>query len=370
MMVAVASAAAFAALFIWTAPVLGVLLAPVALLPVIFSATMHGLRGGLVAAISLGLLMLAFAAIIHAVDSPRTGLLRVGGLVAVGGVVGRLHDLRMQVRRESAGRLAALKESEDKSRFIATMSHELRTPLNAVLGFAQLLQRPEMDALTPRQQRYVENIVIGGQDLTRLVDEVLAFAKLSHAELDADLKPLFVGGVIEKVVGQASMAAEAKGLQLEARCEPEASAIADATLLERALSNLVGNAIKFTPRGNVRVTAVRSGDRVVIEVSDTGIGIAAADHERIFRPFQQLSGGAVREYGGVGLGLPITSGLVTSMHGHIEVASEPGRGSTFRLVLPAERRLPPPVLGRSNLHQRRGAGPADAVVAGVGGGTS
>lgn len=333
--IALGSGVLFAGLFVGTSQQFGALLAPVALLPVIIAAIGFGLRGGLASATVLGTFMLVYSLLTREVEDAPTGLLRAGGLVAVGGVVGRLHDLAAQVRRESEGRLAALKESEDKSRFIATMSHELRTPLNAVLGFAQLLQRPEMDNLTERQHRYVANIITGGRDLTGLVEEVLAYAKLSQAEVQRELGPVFAGDVIGKVLEASGPQAEAKGLTLRAGVHADAWVVADPVLLERALLNLVGNAIKFTAEGEVRAVARSRPGEVVIEVTDTGIGIAAEDQGRIFQPFTQVSRGTARDYGGIGLGLAITATLVETLQGRIEVSSERGRGSTFRITLPA-----------------------------------
>src|SRR5437667_15162 len=228
--------------------------------------------------------------------------------------------------------------SAAKSRFLAMVSHEVRTPLNGILGMADLL----LDTpLTPEQTTYIKAARDSGQALLSLIEEILDFSKIEADKLALDARPFGLGTLIEEVVELLAPRAHAKGLEIASDVDerlPE-RVIGDATRLRQVLLNLAGNAIKFTETGGVGVIveAGSNSDEVVFEVRDTGIGIAPEQQARIFHEFEQADGGSARKFGGTGLGLAISRRIVERMGGRIEVESKPGKGSTFRAVVP----LPP-----------------------------
>ncbi len=227
----------------------------------------------------------------------------------------------------------ARKESEAKSQFLAGMSHELRTPLNAVLGFAQLLETGEIGPLNERQERYVRHILSSGRHLLDLVNDVLDLSKVAAGQLDLDVQPVDVAELCEQVTSELQPIVGAADLSLALEVPQPVRARADRRRLAQVLRNLLSNAVKFSePGGRVVVDARRVGDRVVIRVSDTGIGIPDAYFERIFEEFGRVPG---TEREGTGLGLPLTRSLVRLMDGTVSVVSEVGRGSTFTVELPA-----------------------------------
>lgn len=231
--------------------------------------------------------------------------------------------------------------AQAKGRFLAIMSHEIRTPLNAVLGFNELLAGTELDET---QRHFVETIGRSGRHLTQIINDVLDFSKIESGGLTLERIAVDLGDVVRNTVRMFQPDAEAKGLVL--RCDIDEcirpAVLADPKRLRQIITNLVGNAIKFTDRGSV-VVRVRciggEGDRGVvrIDVEDTGVGIPPEVQRKLFRPFVQADSSTTRKYGGTGLGLAISKQLVELMGGAIEVASEPGRGTTFSVTLPLER---------------------------------
>jgi PAS domain S-box-containing protein len=236
--------------------------------------------------------------------------------------------------------LAALEVGEAKSRFFAAVSHELRAPLNSVLGFAQLLAGTDATNLTPRQARYVENIRAGGSHLLTLINDLLDLSRLEVGKLDLHLEPVMLSEAVRDVVERMGPVAADKSVELKdgsSRSRP--MVLADRRRVDQVLFNLVSNAIKFTPTGGtVTVRAGTRGGAATLSVQDTGIGIPAADQERIFDEFIQLENELVRTQTGTGLGLSVTRGLVAPMGGSIEVCSAAGRGSTFTVILPSAPR--------------------------------
>jgi signal transduction histidine kinase/CheY-like chemotaxis protein len=243
--------------------------------------------------------------------------------------------------------LAALRaELEDKSRrseeadrlkslFIANMSHEIRTPLNSVLALSQLLRDGVAGPLTAEQRRYLEVIERNGQNLLRLIHDILDLSRIEAGHLEMDLQSLELGPQIAEVIAALGPLAMAKELDLIARVGGDVPRVrADADRLRQILTNLVGNAIKFTESGMVQVTAEARGAEVAIHVTDTGVGIPEADQAKIFQEFFQVDQTLARRQGGTGLGLAIASRLARLMGGQISVSSVVGSGSRFTLTLP------------------------------------
>ncbi|MGZ8469911.1 MAG: sensor histidine kinase [Gemmatirosa sp.] len=246
-----------------------------------------------------------------------------------------------RVLEEARGRAEAA--SRAKSDFLATMSHELRTPLNAILGYADLLAMGLPGAVSDGQGRYFTRIEASGRHLLALIDDVLDVSKIEAGELTVDRRPSELVDVVEAALTLVRPQADAKGVALAAPA-PEACAalryVGDPDRVRQVLVNLLSNAVKFTPEGGrVDVTCGVEGDgaapQIAVAVRDTGIGIPAEQHARIFEPFVQVNGGLSRRVGGTGLGLAISRQLVHLMGGEITVESAPGAGSTFTLWLPA-----------------------------------
>lgn len=231
--------------------------------------------------------------------------------------------------------LAAATKAKD--RFLAVVSHEMRTPLNAILGYADLLGMGVGGELNEAQQAHVDRIRVGGTHLLDLINDVLDLTRADARKLEVDLRPVDVEAAVEEVVALLESQAEAKGLTLRAEsCGSESPRVlADLRRMRQVLTNLVGNAIKFTEKGSVVLRCTRSEDgKVLVAVSDTGIGIAPEALPRIFGEFYQADGNLTRSYGGTGLGLAIAQRFARLMGGDVLVESEQGRGSTFTLVLP------------------------------------
>ncbi|SDE35732.1 Signal transduction histidine kinase [Massilia sp. PDC64] len=250
-----------------------------------------------------------------------------------------------------AAREAALAEAvglaRQRSNFLAQMSHELRTPLNAIIGYAQLLKR-ERHLLNDRQAAGLATIHESGQHLLTLINDILDLARVEAGRMVLYPAAVHLGTFLQVVVDIMRVKAEEKGLAFEYALAPDvpAAVTVDETRLRQVLLNLLGNAVKFTDRGTVSLRVSRlpstAGDdacvRLHFEVADTGIGMSAQQLGRLFQPFEQVAD-MPRRAGGTGLGLAISQQLVHLMGGHIDVASEPGKGSTFRFELPP--RSPP-----------------------------
>ena len=221
-----------------------------------------------------------------------------------------------------------------KDEFLSTMSHELRTPLNAVLGFSDLLKEERYGPLNQRQRRYVDHIHTGGDHLLKLINDILDLSKIEAGRMDIVLEDTNVAGIFNEVAGSLRPLAEARRQELEALAEPGFAVRADPTRFKQVLTNLVANAIKFTPDGGrITLAAEKARDRLTISVRDTGPGISTSDHKKIFEGFYRSreNGRAIE---GSGLGLAITQRLVALHHSKLELQSEPGSGSRFYFTLP------------------------------------
>ncbi len=253
-------------------------------------------------------------------------------------VIGITQDLRPQKQVEDALRDAkdrAEAANEVKSAFLATMSHEIRTPLNGVLGMAQLLMTSPLD---DTQRRYAETILSSGRSLSAIIDDVLDISRIEAGKMMLDPSPTDLEDMVETAMKPSWAAAEAKGLTLSVEIDPalHGPRRLDATRMGQVLTNLVSNAVKFTPAGQVRVRASsRQPDRVRFEVDDDGPGVKDDDQARIFERFTQADMSTRRAHGGSGLGLAIARELTEMAGGAIGVDSTPGQGALFWFEIPA-----------------------------------
>jgi signal transduction histidine kinase len=226
--------------------------------------------------------------------------------------------------------------NQHKSAFLANMSHELRTPLNAVIGFSQMLAARYFGDLTDKQAEYVNDIAASGRHLLSLINDILDLSKIEagRMELEAgefDLSAM-LGNALTLVRERAQRGAVALGLHMDPALGTWRG---DERKLKQVVLNLLSNAVKFTPAGGeVCVLAALQGECVQIAVSDTGIGIAPQDQELIFEAFRQVGANVTREREGTGLGLALARRIVELHGGTIDVASAPGKGSTFTMTLP------------------------------------
>lgn len=228
-----------------------------------------------------------------------------------------------------------------KDQFLSIISHELRTPLNAILGFGSLLADGAMGELSPAQAHGVERMLEGADDLLALIDDLLDMSRIQAGRLRLVPEPMSLTAVGQGVLARLAPLAAAKGLSLAARLPEDLPPLeADPQRVGQMLTNLISNAIKFTPPGGrIEVRASMGPEDVRCEVSDTGIGIAEANLPRLFQRFGQLDSSNTRAAGGTGLGLSIVKALATAHGGAVGVRSAPGQGSTFWFTLPLS--LPP-----------------------------
>ncbi|MBI1382547.1 MAG: response regulator [Planctomycetaceae bacterium] len=247
-----------------------------------------------------------------------------------------LEDTMLRQEIEKSRRTAE-KALHSRSRFLANMGHEVRTPMNGVEGMADLLLTTRLDA---EQQEFAETIRSSSQALLHVLNDVLDFSKLESGAVELEEREFAPAAQVQEVLRLYGPRAADRDVRLDLHVEPGLPTYwrGDPARLRQMLLNLIGNGIKFAPGGEVRV-ALHTGSgadhgRLVIEVLDTGIGIAQDKLEAIFRPFEQADPSITRRFGGTGLGLAITQALTQRMGGRLEVESTVGKGSLFRLVLP------------------------------------
>jgi signal transduction histidine kinase len=249
-------------------------------------------------------------------------------------------DIERRVRAEEEARRAkevAEAASRAKSEFLAMMSHELRTPLNSVIGFSNVLLRNRESRLLERDLLYVRRIRAGGQHLLSLINEVLDLSKVEAGRMRLERAPVSLDTLVEDTIASFEGQIRDRPISLDAEIPPHLTPLmTDPAKLLQVLTNLIGNAIKFTERGRVvvRVTADPASRRPErIDVVDTGIGIPAHRQKAIFEAFEQADSGTARQYGGTGLGLAVSKSLCDLMGYRLEVRSVVGAGSTFIVLL-------------------------------------
>lgn len=246
-------------------------------------------------------------------------------------------------RAEDADRL--------KSAFLATMSHELRTPLNSIIGFTGIILQGLAGPLNPEQTKQLGMVQNSARHLLALINDVLDISKIEAGQVEIHPEPFDLRASIEKVMALVRPLAAKKGLSLSAKLPAEMNAVvSDRMRIEQVLINLLNNAVKFTEKGGVSLVAGIVPDfkfarqaspqpAVLLQVTDTGMGIKPEDLAKLFLPFRQIDCGLTREHEGTGLGLAICRRLAGLLGGEISVNSEWGKGSTFAFVFPVNRQV-------------------------------
>jgi signal transduction histidine kinase len=241
----------------------------------------------------------------------------------------------MQLRESNAQLTRA---SQFKSEFLAKMSHQLRTPLTAIIGFCEVLTQGMDGVLSRDQAQDVGEIHRSGLVLLELVNDILDLSKIEAGKIELAVEELDLPSVVDQVINTMRHIAETKALKLTSDLSPEVRTVmGDPDRVREVLTNLVSNAIKFTPAGSVAIRGMPVGAMAEISVVDTGIGIEPAAHERIFEEFRQANDTISRSYGGTGLGLSIARKLVELQGGQMGLESEPSKGSRFWFTLPIGR---------------------------------
>ncbi len=267
-------------------------------------------------------------------------------------------DHRLAERELRRAKEAAETATQAKTEFLANMSHEIRTPITAILGYTDLLLEPHLPE--EEQRNYINTVRRNGIMLLDLINDILDISKIEAGKIEIEHIACSPWQVLSDVGAVMRLRADSKGIQLLIECDgplPE-TITTDPTLLRQILVNLVGNAVKFTEAGQIRVVARLLQEKgrepmLQFDVSDTGIGMTAAQLATIFRPFTQADSSTSRKYGGTGLGLTISKRLAYTLGGDITVTSAPGLGSTFRLLVAAGNLDNVPLSGHTSIQAEK-----------------
>ena len=267
-----------------------------------------------------------------------------------GGIVGVYTDITEAKKREAeladlverltAARDEAMEATRAKSRFLANMSHELRTPLNAIIGITEMLEEDARDDAKDEYIDPLERVSRAGRHLLALINDVLDLSKVEAGRIELQLEDIDVSELVEELATTARPLADQNGNGLNVHCPDDLGTMrSDPTRVRQVVFNLLSNACKFTEGGEIHLTTarktVRGKDWIQFVVADTGIGMTPEQTSRVFEEFAQADSSTTRKYGGTGLGLAISRRICRRMGGDIELASEPGAGSTFTARLPA-----------------------------------
>jgi PAS domain S-box-containing protein len=261
-------------------------------------------------------------------------------LSADGRIVGASKIAR-DIGEQRRTQVALVEAGRRRDEFLANMSHELRTPMNAIIGLSHILSRSEV--LRPKEQKAVSMLRQSADNLLTLINDLLDLSKIDHGDIDIEHNEFDLARLTQNLVNLLNVKAEEKGLAIEYSYDAALGDLftGDSFRLQQVLTNLIGNAIKFTEAGKVGLTVAPSGPDtaafISFDISDTGIGIAPEKQALIFEKFTQADASMTRKYGGTGLGLSITKALIERMGGAIEVVSTPGMGSTFTVRLPLQK---------------------------------
>ena len=286
-----------------------------------------------------------YRAVVDARISGRRTDVPAVGAALFRNLAGEINAMTAALVQEEAAHMAAEAANRSKSEFLANMSHELRTPMNGVLGTADLLASTDLD---PRQSMYVDTIVKSSHTLLNVLNDILDFSKIEAGKLELRPEWFSIDEAVASIGSLMASAAETKGLEfiIDADARMPTRFYGDQYRVRQIITNLLNNAIKFTPTGSITLELRMSDDgRVLIAIRDTGIGMSSDFLKKLFNKFEQQDADIAAKYGGTGLGLAITKELVEKMNGGIEVQSVLSKGSSFTLSLPLESEdAPPPSL--------------------------
>jgi signal transduction histidine kinase len=261
---------------------------------------------------------------------------------AIVSVYSDITEIKASERKLIRARSQAEMANHAKSEFLANMSHELRTPLNAIIGFSEIISQELFGPIANEKYlEYMKDIHKSSLHLLSIINDVLDMSKIEAGKLELSKEALNIRAVIGEVIRMMRERAECRGIELMAQLvDEEIDTWADERAIKQIFLNLLSNAIKFSNEGGrvyIRVVGNRP-DLAVVEFEDFGIGMTEEEQERALQPFGQAQPSTTRNYGGTGLGLPITKGLIEAHGGRLEIRSRPGHGTVVRVILPAERK--------------------------------